>query len=210
MAKCPLCSERAGKRYCPAKGVQICAVCCGTKREVEIDCPASCGYLKASRDYEAEKRVPDAELAAKVQKFDNSFVAKYNPVLDVLSAAVVEERLASPWLVDNDVNEAYKALSATMKTLSSGIYYESLPDGPLRLSLFRRLKTVLDHFMQPDPKTDRRLLKVSEAVDILDFLSFAAQMNSSIRPRTRRYLDWLSEMAGQAPAAGQSSGLILP
>jgi hypothetical protein len=210
MAKCPLCSERAGKRYCPAKGVQICAVCCGTKREVEIDCPASCGYLKASRDYEAEKRVPDAELAAKVQKFDNSFVAKYNPVLDVLSAAVVEERLASPWLVDNDVIEAYKALSATMKTLSSGIYYESLPDGPLRLSLFRRLKTVLDHFMQPDPKTDRRLLKVSEAVDILDFLSFAAQMNSSIRPRTRRYLDWLSEMAGQAPAAGQSSGLILP
>jgi hypothetical protein len=210
MAKCPLCSARAGKRYCPAKGVQICAVCCGTKREVEIDCPGSCGYLKASRDYEAEKRVPDAELAAKVQKFDNSFVAKYNPVLDVLSAAVVEERLASPWLVDNDVIEAYKALSATMKTLSSGIYYESLPDGPLRVSLFRRLKTVLDHFMQPDPKTDRRLLKVSEAVDILDFLSFAAQMNSNIRPRSRRYLDWLSEMAGQAPAAGQSSGLILP
>jgi hypothetical protein len=210
MAKCPLCSERAGKRYCPAKGVQICAVCCGTKREVEIDCPSSCGYLKASRDYEAEKRVPDPELAAKVRKFDDSFVQRYHPVLNIASGAVVEERMGSPWLVDNDVIEVYKALSATMKTLSSGIYYESLPDGPVRISLFRRLKDVFEHLMQPDSQTDRRLLKVSEAVDILDFLTFAAQMNSSVRPKSRRYLDWLNEMSGQAPASPQSSGLILP
>jgi hypothetical protein len=210
MAKCPLCSERAGKRYCPAKGVQICAVCCGTKREVEIDCPSTCVYLKASREYEAEKRVPDPELAAKVRKFDSGFVEKYHPVLNLVSGAVVEERLVSPWLVDNDVIEVYKALSATMKTLSSGIYYESLPDGPVRLSLFRRLKELFDQLMQPDAKTDRRILKVTESVDVLDFLSFAAQMNSSVRPKSRRYLDWLSEMAGQAPAPGQSSGLILP
>jgi hypothetical protein len=210
MAKCPLCSERSGKRYCPAKSVQICAICCGTKREIEIDCPSSCGYLKASRDYEAEKRTPDPELAAKVRKFDNSFVERYHPVLNLVSGTVVEERSGSPWLVDNDVIEVYKALSATMKTLSSGIYYESLPDGAVRISLFRRVKAVLDRLMEPDPQSDRRILKVSEAVDVLDFLSFAAQMNSSLRPRTRRYLDWLNEMAAHAPAAGQSSGLILP
>ena len=46
-----------------------------------------------------------------------------------LGRAVAEERLASPWLVDRDVEEVYRALSATMKTLSSGIYYESLPEG---------------------------------------------------------------------------------
>jgi len=45
-----------------------------------------------------------------------------------LTRSVAEERLDSPWLVDNDVIEVYKALSATMKTLSSGIYYESLPE----------------------------------------------------------------------------------
>lgn len=210
MARCPLCSERPGKRYCPAKGSQICAVCCGAKREVEIDCPGSCPYLQASRAYEAEKRAPDPHLAAKIQKYDNEFLHRYSPALDILSAAVVEERVNSPWLVDNDVIEVYKHLAATMKTLSSGIYYESLPEGPVQASLFRRLKTVLDQLMQPDPNSERRLLKVSEAVDVLDFLTFAAQANSGVRPKSRQYLDWLTQMAGAATPSEQPSGLILP
>jgi hypothetical protein len=210
MARCPLCSERSGKRYCPAKGVQICAVCCGTKREVEIDCPSSCPYLQASRSYEAEKRLPDPQLAARAHKFDDNFLHRYSQVLDVISRSVVEERVTSPWLVDNDVIEVYKNLSATMKTLSSGIYYESLPDGPARISLFRRLKSVLDQLMQPGSAPDLDALKVSEALDVLDFLTFAAELNSSVRPKSRRYLDWLSSMAGVATSPEQSSGLILP
>lgn len=107
--------------------------------------------------------------------------------------------------------EVYKALNATMKTLSSGIYYESLPDGAVRLSLFRRLKTLLDQLMQPDAHADRNVLKVSEIVDVLDFLTVACQMNSSVRPRSRRYLDWLSQRAGRTDAATErSSGLIIP
>lgn len=210
MARCPLCSDRAGKRYCPAKGVQICAVCCGTKREVEIDCPASCPHLIAGRSYEAEKRIPDPELAGKVEKYSSDFVYRYSQVLDAISRSVVEERLQSPWLVDNDVVEVYKSLAATMKTLSSGIYYESLPEGSVRISLFRRLKTQIDELMQPAPNADRRILKVSESLDVLDFLTFAAQANSGVRPKSRRYLDWLTSMSGLASSAEQSSGLILP
>jgi hypothetical protein len=210
MARCPLCADRAGKRYCPAKNDQICAVCCGTKREVEIDCPSSCPHLIAGRSYEAEKRIPDRELVQKVEKYSNDFVYRYAPTLDAISRSVVEERLQSPWLVDNDVSEVYKSLSATMKTLSSGIYYETLPEGPVRISLFRRLKSQLDEMMQPSPNPEKPSLKVSEAVDVLDFLTVAVQANSSVRPRSRRYLDWLSQMSGLAPAAAQPSGLILP
>ena len=210
MAMCPLCSERAGKRYCPAKDTQICAVCCGTKREVEIDCPSSCPYLKASRSYEAEKRIPDPELAAKANRYDDNFISKYNPILDAITLSVAQERGGSPWLVDNDVIEVYKALTATMKTLSSGIYYETQPEGSLRLSLFRRLKGLLDEMMQPDPAAVGKVLKVSEAIDVLEFLTLAAQVNSSIRPKSRRYLDWASEISGHIPQAQQSSGLILP
>jgi len=210
MARCPLCSERPGKRYCPAKTDQICAVCCGTKREVEIDCPSSCPHLIAGRSYEAEKRIPDPELAQKVEKYSNDFVYRYAPILDEISRSVVEERLQSPWLVDNDVVEVYKSLSATMKTLSSGIYYETLPDGPVRISLFRRLKAKLDELMQPSADADKRILKVTEAVDVLDFLTVAVQANSSVRPKSRRYLDWLAQMSGLSPAAEQTSGLILP
>src|SRR5204862_4139140 len=108
------------------------------------------------------------------------------------------------------VIETYKALSATMNTLGSGIYYESLPDQPVRISLFRRIKTLLDQLMQPDPGADRRTLKVSEAIQILEFLTLAGQMNTTDRPRSRRYLDWITEMTGLSPQAPQSSGLILP
>ena len=154
--------------------------------------------------------MPDPQLAVKIQKYDDNFIHRYSPVLETISRAVVEERLNSPWLVDNDVIEVYKSLSATMKALSSGIYYESLPDGPARISLFRRLKSLLDQLMQPAEGADRQSLKVSEALDVLDFLTFAVQANSSVRPKSRRYLDWLSSMAGVAPSAEQSSGLILP
>jgi len=210
MARCPLCSDRSGKRFCPAKGAQICAVCCGSKREVEIDCPSSCPHLIAGRTYEAEKRVPDPELANKVEKYSSDFIYRFSPVLDAISRSVVEERLKSPWLVDNDVIEVYRSLSATMKTLSSGIYYETLPEGTVRIALFRRLKVQIDELMQPSPNADRRILKASEAVDVLDFLTVAAQANSGIRPKSRRYLDWLNSMAGVATPSEQSSGLILP
>jgi hypothetical protein len=209
MAMCPLCSVRAGKRYCPAKDKQICAVCCGTKREIEIDCPSTCSYLKASRSYEAEKPIVDPELVAKIRKYDDTFIQRFQYVLEAVNRSVIEERLASPWLVDKDVIEVYKALAATMRTLSSGIYYETLPEGTIRLALFRRLKEAFDQLMKPDSSAAHALLKSSEAVDVLDFVTFAAEINSSVRPRTRRYLDWISETFGY-PQPQQSSGLILP
>src|SRR5690349_25026019 len=119
MAICPLCSERAGKRYCPAKGNQICAVCCGTKREIEIDCPSSCPYLKASRSYQAEKPTIDPELLAKIRRYDDGFLERYNHILTGMNGAVAEARMESPWLVDIDVVEAYRSLASTMKTLAS-------------------------------------------------------------------------------------------
>src|SRR5215467_4992078 len=210
MAMCPLCSERAGKRYCPAKDEKICAVCCGTKREIEIDCPSSCPYLKASRSYQSEKPIPDPEVAARVDEFDALFLEQFLPVLDILTLAINEERANTPWLVDNDVIEVLKALKATLKTLSSGIYYESAPEGPVRLGLFRRLKEILDQLMEPDPANARRILKVSEGMDVLDFLTVVAQANSSVRPKSRRYLDWIAERFAQGTDLQQSSGLILP
>jgi hypothetical protein len=209
MARCPLCSERSAKRFCPAKQTMICAVCCGTKREVEIDCPSSCTHLQAGRSYESERKPPDPELVARARSLRKDFLTEYGPILSALANAVAEERLTSPWLVDRDVEDVYKSLAATMKTLSSGIYYESLPEGPVRLSLFRRLKGVLDALMTPS-ESHGRLLRVSEVLEVLDFLLLSISANSSGRPKSRQYLDWLSAMSGVAAPAPESSRLILP
>jgi hypothetical protein len=63
--------------------------------------------------------------------------------------------------------------------------------------------------MQPDPSATRMMLKATEAVDVLDFMSIAAQANSSVRPKSRRYLDWITEKFGDRLQT-QSSGIILP
>jgi hypothetical protein len=177
---------------------------------VEIDCPSSCPHLKAGRSYESEKRVPDPEVAARVQAFDPGFVQRYNPILDALTFAVAEERVQSPWLVDGDVIEVYKGLHTTMKTLSSGIYYETVPEGSIRQALFRRLKSVLDSLMTPSPEAQQQTLKVTEALQVLDFLRFVATANSNARPKSRQYLDWISGMAGLMEPSNEASRLILP
>jgi hypothetical protein len=210
MARCPLCSERSAKRFCPAKATTICAVCCGTKREVEIECPGSCVYLKTGSSYEADRKPVDAELLVRVRSFPQSFLNEYGPFLEMISRLVSEERLTSPWLVDIDVMSVYKALTATMKTLSGGIYYETLPDSSGQLALFRRLKALLDILMSPPPEAQHRPLKVSEILDMLAFLLLAATLNSSGRPKSRQYLDWLAAASGMAEPPASSSRLILP
>ena len=209
MARCPLCSERSAKRFCPAKQTSICAVCCGTKREVEIDCPSSCSYLKTGRSYESETKPLDPDVVARARSFKPNFVSEYGPVLEILGRAVAEERQRSPWIVDLDIMEVYRALSTTMKTLSSGIHYETLPEGPARLAMFRQLKTILDSMMSPSD-AQQRVLRVSEVLEILDFLFLAVAANSSGRPRSRQYLDWLSEMFRVASPSPESGRLIIP
>ena len=210
MARCPLCSERSAKRFCPAKQTTICAVCCGTKREVEIDCPGSCVHLKAGRSYESERKQLDSEIVSRAKAFDRTFLNEYGPLLELLSRSVAEERPASPWLVDADVLEVYKALIATMKTLSGGIYYETLPEGNAQLSLYRKLKTFMDALMSPAPEAQHRPLRVSELLALLDFLLLAVSVNSSGRPKSRQYLDWVTAASGLAQPSPESSRLILP
>jgi len=154
--------------------------------------------------------MPDPEIASKVHHYDETFVERYHQLLDALSCSVVEEHMNSKWLVDSDVLEVYKRLNTTMKTLSSGIYYESLPDSPVRLSLYRRLKALLDEVMESDPSGARATLKVSEAINVLEFLTLVAQANSSVRPKSRRYLHWLAERFSGLSQTPQSSGIILP
>jgi len=55
---CPICQKRKAGRFCPAKAEKICAVCCGTEREVTIDCPADCAYLLSAHRYEEQHSHP--------------------------------------------------------------------------------------------------------------------------------------------------------
>ena len=208
MAKCPLCSGRVAKRHCPAKATRICSVCCGTKREVEIDCPSNCTYLQTGRSYETSRQIRQGSIAP-TRQFNQEFLRKHASAITVVAHAVVEERAETPAMVDKDARDAFEALRTTMKTLSSGIYYETLPEGSgSSIALFGRMKAALEQLMQPQGPTSDAL-RVSDVPEVLDFMISTVETHSSPRRRSRQYLDWLVVIL-PAPAKEEQSRLIVP
>ncbi|MEW6618943.1 MAG: hypothetical protein AB1422_06290 [bacterium] len=52
---CLSCGNTKAKRWCPALNNQICSLCCGKKRTIEINCPQNCPYLVKGEFYELQK-----------------------------------------------------------------------------------------------------------------------------------------------------------
>ncbi len=169
---CPLCSERQAKRACPALARDICAACCGSKRLVEIACPATCSYLAAARAHP-----PAAER--RQQERDRRLVA---PVIEGLSEE--QEHLVWSFLThidqhkvegfisarDQDVIEAIASLAATLETANRGVIYEHRP-----ASLpAQRLMTGLSELVRAAAQQNTHSQVVRDAIVVLRRLARAA------------------------------------
>jgi hypothetical protein len=123
---CSLCGTRKARRACPGVGHDICAVCCGTKRLVQINCPPTCGYLQAARLH------PPAVEQRRQQDDRAILVASVRDLTGIgqeiffLLLNVVRSQAADPLrpLVDADVAEAADALASTYETAARGVIYE--------------------------------------------------------------------------------------
>ena len=124
--KCPSCGDRKPKRSCPALGAMICTVCCATKRQVEIMCPADCVYLTSARAH------PPAVVQRR-QERDVSFIlpivseltdTQYRLLVLFQSATLTHAAGALPRLRDEDVADAAAAAASTLETARKGIIYE--------------------------------------------------------------------------------------
>ena len=126
---CPLCSQRPARRTCPALARLICAVCCATKREVEIACPADCPYLVSGR------RHPSAPAVRRQQRDLDAFTeglrdlneAQGRLFLDVNMFLATYQAPEFHTLLDDDAAQAAQALAATLETASKGLIFEHRP-----------------------------------------------------------------------------------
>src|SRR5438067_11763451 len=105
---CPLCRQRKARRACPALGKLICAVCCGTKRLVQIQCPADCVYLTSSREHPpaALVRRQQRDLALLVQFMRDLNERQGELFFLVTSFLMRYEAPELQPLIDDDVREA--------------------------------------------------------------------------------------------------------
>jgi hypothetical protein len=197
---CPICEKRKAARYCPAKGEKICAVCCGTEREVTIACPPDCGYLLAAHRYEDEhKRALPPDTPFLEERIPQDILYSQPPLLGALAFTIAKFASGQPSAADPDALAALAALAATYKTLESGLVYEKVPDIPVQRDLYRALAKALEEIRQEAGESgDRASVKLTVIFQVLVFLYRMGLLRSNGRPRSRRFIEFLR---GQFPQA---------
>ncbi len=191
---CPICEKRKPKRFCPAKGEKICAVCCGTEREVTIDCPSDCPHLIQARRYEQAhpREMAREEILFADVEVPPHLVRERQPVVSGLGFAVLKFARDNAALADADVLAAVAPLADAYRTLGSGIYYEKPPEAPLAGGLYAALASCLEEAKKQEAeRSGFPSLKDSDVYLLLVFLWRVAKMRSNGRPKSRAFLDFL-------------------
>ena len=209
---CPICHKRKVKRFCPARGDNICPVCCGTEREVSIDCPADCPYLVDSRKYDAGRRQVDwSKLPFPDVRLSYEFAQSHAVLLTTLMSSIGRYAREQRQLVDSDAIAALQALAESYRTLSSGIYYEKPPDYLYQRELYQELKKALEEFQRVE--TQRQGLAALRNSDIRDSLIYLTQLGASRangRPKGRAFLDLIrTDIVEEASAQADSKIVLL-
>lgn len=208
---CPICRKRKPKRFCPAKAETICAVCCGTEREVTIDCPHDCPHLLASRAYELDRQQIDwSRVPYPETKFPASFVEGHGRLLLALSYAICLHARNDPRVVDVDVLASLQALAETYRTLASGLYYERPPDYRVQRELYEKLKGAVEDFRASEiQQMGATGIREGDVRDAAIFLAQLGATRTNGRARSRAYLDFLRTQFKSEELSKTASNIVL-
>jgi len=190
---------------------EICAICCGTEREVTVDCPLDCIYLRESRRYDLRKPPSPASRPFPEVEIGDSFVAEHDQLIGMIGYELLRYAMENPATTDQDIGGALAGMVRTYETLSSGIYYESLPDQGSQIGVFRALKKFLDE-LEKKAREQGQLagMKEGDVIRSLVFLARLAAVQHNQRPRSRAFIDFLRQTFPSASAKKEEPRLIVP
>lgn len=207
---CAICEVRRPRRYCPGVRGEICTVCCGTEREITVDCPFDCPYLQDARKHERLPPLDPAQLPNQDINVTEDFLRENEELLTFTAQALLDAVRNTPGAIDYDVREALDALIRTYRTLQSGVYYETRPNNPLAANIGASLQQALGRHRE----TERERLGITKTrdADVLGVFAFLQRLEldrNNGRRRGRAFLDFLGTSFGamEQPAAAP---LIVP
>ena len=208
---CPICNKRRAKRQCPARSESICSICCGTEREVTIDCPSDCVHLVASRQNDLSRMEIDWEkLPFPESKFDRQFAATQGDLLFHLDLAICKFAAGHRELVDTDVLTSLRTLAETYRTQTSGIIYEKPLDYFLQRELYESLKTAIAEFRKDEAqRAGMTTLRDSEVRDALIFLTQLCAIHENGRAKGRAYLNLIRSQFPKEEFQKPASNIVL-
>jgi hypothetical protein len=212
---CALCETRRPRRYCPGVRGEICPVCCGTSREVTVNCPLECPHLQNARQHEKAPQPDPERLPNSDVSITERFLHDNAQLLTLACQSLLRIALASAGAVDNDVREALDALVRTYRTLETGLIYETRPANLLAAGIQQRLRGELDEARkQLREGTGMETVRDADVLGVLVMLQRMEFTRNNGRPRGRAFIDFLrqefSEFAAPGPIETGESGLIVP
>jgi hypothetical protein len=209
---CPICEKRKPGRFCPAKGEKICPVCCGTEREVSIDCPVDCAYLVSAHRYEEQHpRTLPADTPLLEVRLTSEIIQTHQQFLSAIAFTIARFCAEHHQANDVDVLAGIRSLADAYKTLASGIVYEQLPSVPVQRELHETLGKFFVESKQQQAQASFGSAKDSEIYQLLVFLYRMGLMHTNGRPRSRRFIEYLrSQFPGAKELKKEESRIILP
>jgi hypothetical protein len=191
----------------------ICSICCGTEREVTVDCPLDCEYLQEARRHDKPAPNDPQQWPNQDIQVSEEFLMDHEELLMAMGRALATAALQAAGTVDFDAREALDSLIRTYRTLESGVYYESLPPNPLAANIYRGVQADTAEFRRDEQQ--RLGLSRTRDADVLRVLVFLQRVEldrNNGRRRGRAFLDGLRGLYGEAPgeAGAAPSSLILP
>ncbi len=214
---CAICETRKEKRFCPAVHGKICPVCCGTEREVTLDCPSTCSYLQEARKHEKPRELSEAEREALFPKVEvkQTFVYEREPLVVGLTYPIAKTARAERSLNDRDAIAAVTALARKYQTLvGSGLVYENTTANIVQQQIADDMETMVREYRDVELKNlGYSSLRDSEVLQALVFIVRMAHGKTSGRPKSRAFLDFLLQRFPEKEAGvstAQGSSLIIP
>jgi len=209
---CPICRVRRPRRFCPGLGKDICAPCCGAEREVTVDCPLDCEYLREARKHEKLAPVDAEHVPNRDIRVSEEFLREHETLAAFLGRAVANAAFSAPGAADPEVREAIGSLVQTSRTLQSGVVYESRPANPLAAAVFDAAQAAVPEFRKLEHQEfGMSRTRDTDVLGIWVFLQRLALSNDNGRRRGRTFLDLLWELyGGGATPPRPASSLIFP
>lgn len=207
---CKICGKRRARRACPAVAGEICAICCGTEREVSLSCPLECIYLQEAHRREKPVEITERQLSNPDVQVTEEFLAEHEELMLFCIYSLVQAGLRTSGALDADLLTALEALIQTHRTLESGLVYETRAENTVAAAIQRAFAASLADYQKL--RAEREALSPVRNSDILKtfvFLHRLGQQNQNGRPRGRMYLDLLRQMTPEQRVEERAPSIIL-
>lgn len=205
---CPLCESRRPRRFCPGVHREICSICCGTEREVTIECPLECLHLVEAHSHERLRELDPEQRPHADVEVTEAFLEQNSALADAVGGLLTTAAVEVPGAADPELREALDALVRTYRTRHSGLVYDTRPAHPAALAIYERvLRTLEELLRRAEREAGFAVARDADVLGVLVFWHRMAVVNDNGRKRSRYFLGKLVDR--YAPAARRSAPRVI-